>query len=189
MVIRARGVTGTEGQLKQVHIHRILMVDLEDYDLHDFPEKVYEKKAEMSMEDKQFMRIMSTSATIKDGQYQLKLPLQKGWHLYAKQSWASRTALDLKGKTPKDASFHQEYRDFLEDVIHKGHAEMVSPDQLIQEAEIQKQAEALIRVRIKGKHWQKADGEQRRDEKRTRELVEKTIKRMNRDDRRNKQNS
>lgn len=143
MVIRARGVTGTEGQLKQVHIHRILMVDLDDYDLHDFPEKVYEKKAEMSMEDKQFMRIMSTSATIKDGQYQLKLPLQKGWHLYAKQSWASRTALDLKGKTPKDASFHQEYRDFLEDVIHKGHAEMVSPDQLIQEAEIQKQAEAL----------------------------------------------
>jgi hypothetical protein len=34
---------------------------------HDFPEKVYEENVEMSIEDKQFMHIMSTSATMKDG--------------------------------------------------------------------------------------------------------------------------
>lgn len=45
---------------------------------HDFPEKVYEEKAEMSMGDKRFMHIMSASAKMKDGHYHLKLPFKKG---------------------------------------------------------------------------------------------------------------
>lgn len=72
----------TEGQLCQVHSHRISVVDLDDLVKqnfnHDFPEKVYEEKAEMSMEDKRFMHIMSASAKMKDGHYHLKLPFKKG---------------------------------------------------------------------------------------------------------------
>ena len=70
-----------EGQLRQVHSNRIAVVNLDDLVRqnfnHDFPEKVYEEKAEMSIQDKQFMHIMSASAIMKDGHYQLKLPFKK----------------------------------------------------------------------------------------------------------------
>ena len=73
--------SGTEGQLRQVHSNRIAVVNLDDLVRqnfnHDLPEKVYEEKAEMSIEDKQFMHIMSTSAKMIDGHYQLKLPFKK----------------------------------------------------------------------------------------------------------------
>ena len=68
-------------QLRQVHSNRIAVVNLDDLVRqnfnHDFPEKVYEEKAEMSIQDKQFMHIMSASAIMKDGHYQLKLPFKK----------------------------------------------------------------------------------------------------------------
>ncbi len=71
----------TEGQLKQDHGHWISAVNLDDLVKqnfnHDFPEKVYEEKAEMSIEDKRFMHIMSTPAELKDRHYPLKRPFKR----------------------------------------------------------------------------------------------------------------
>lgn len=42
----------------------------------DFSENRYNEKSEMSVEDKQFMEIASSSVSLKDGHYHLSLPFQ-----------------------------------------------------------------------------------------------------------------
>lgn len=43
----------------------------------DFAEQHHDEKQEMLVEDKQFLKIASTSATLKDGHYHLKLPFAR----------------------------------------------------------------------------------------------------------------
>ncbi|KAJ8397040.1 hypothetical protein AAFF_G00010940 [Aldrovandia affinis] len=43
----------------------------------DFAEQHYSQKSKLSMEDQQFLEIVSTSATLTDGHYHLKLPFCK----------------------------------------------------------------------------------------------------------------
>ncbi|KAK0140849.1 hypothetical protein N1851_022153 [Merluccius polli] len=132
--LRGRSVS----QLRQVHSNRIAVVNLDDLVRqnfnHDFPEKVYEEKAEMSIEDKRFMHIMSTSGKKIDGHYQLKLPFKKDdLSMPNNRAVVEQRALGLKRKLRKNTSVHQEYHDFLADVIKKGHAEIVPQNQLMQE--------------------------------------------------------
>lgn len=63
-----------------VQVNRIAIANLEELLIQqynqDFAEQHYEKKG-MSMEDEQFMSIVSKSAVLKDGLYYLKLPFRE----------------------------------------------------------------------------------------------------------------
>ena len=97
----------------------------------DFTEHSYEKK-EMSAEDKQFMKIVSDSATLKDEHYYLKLPFRNvDVVLPNNRQIAEQRAHHLLKKFKRNESFHQEYSAFLNDVIEKGYAEPVPKEALM----------------------------------------------------------
>ena len=85
----------------------------------------------MSVEDKQFLKIMSDSAQIKDGHYQLELPFkQKNIMMPNNRKLAEQRAESLKSKFKRNKVFHDEYKTFLEAVIAKGHAQLLPQEQL-----------------------------------------------------------
>ena len=97
----------------------------------DFTEHDYEKK-EMSAEDKQFMKIISDSARLKDEHYYLKLPFQNlDVVLPNNRQIAEQRVHQLLKKFKRNENFHQEYTAFLNDVIDKGYAEPVPKDALM----------------------------------------------------------
>ena len=128
-----------QGQ-KHVHSHRTSVEKLSELLIqqynHDFPEKGFEEKKQMSVEDCRYMHIMDSSAKIVNGHYQLPLPFKKddptmpnNRHL-AEQ--LSRT-LSLRRKFQRNIGFHLEYTAFMDAVLSSGHAELVPQEQLIQE--------------------------------------------------------
>ncbi|KAK7926338.1 hypothetical protein WMY93_008648 [Mugilogobius chulae] len=93
---------------------------------HDFPEKEYEERPQMSVEDTKFMNMMSQEATLKDNHYYLPLPLRSkdivmpnNYHL------AEQRAQYLAKKFKHNNSFAEEYKSFMEDIIAKDYAEKV----------------------------------------------------------------
>ena len=120
-----------------VSVNRISVVDLHDLLITqyntDFVEKSYEDKKEMSIEDKQFLKIVEDSATMVDGHYSFKLPFRShDVSLPNNRQVAEQRLLSLKRKFLKNASFHEEYTRFLGDVIEQGYAEAVPQGQLKQ---------------------------------------------------------
>lgn len=114
-----------------VHVERLL----ERQYAHDFPEKDYEEKAEMSADDQQFMQIASSSVTLKDGHYYLPLPLRdRNISMPNNYQMVEQRMLPLKRKFQKDPVYATEYRDFLTDIIRKGYAEKVPPEDLTPES-------------------------------------------------------
>lgn len=97
----------------------------------DFAERHYEEKSEVSMEDKQFLNIVSTSATLEDGHYHLKLPFRKeNVSMPNNRQVAEQRAAHLLKKFRRNDTFFEEYKRFMNDVITKGYAEMVPNEQL-----------------------------------------------------------
>ena len=118
-----------------VTTNRISVTDLSEMLMQqynfDFPERKFDERKEMSVEDKRFMKTMSDSATKKDGHYQLALPFkEKELKMPNNRNMAEQRATSLKRKCCRNTAFHEEYRTFLEDVIRKGHAELVPQEEL-----------------------------------------------------------
>ena len=106
----------TKSHKQPTHIfsNRISIINLNDLMIqqfnYDFPEKGYEEKAEMSIEDKRFMQIMSNSTTMKDGHYQIDLPFkQNDIAMPNNRHLAEQRVMSLKRKFKKDPEFHKEY--------------------------------------------------------------------------------
>lgn len=98
---------------------------------HDFNEKASEDKEEMSQEDVKFMEIMKSSVKLQEGHYSLKLPFKKEKvSLPNNQCVAKQRIAGLKGRFERNAKFHQEYTNFLNDVIREGYAERVPEHQV-----------------------------------------------------------
>ncbi len=97
---------------------------------HDFPEKEYKGKSELSQEDKRFMSLME-NAQIKDGHYQLPLPF-KNFNVEMPDNYqlALQRMSCLLRRFERDPMFKDEYVSFLENVIAKGHAEIVPQEEL-----------------------------------------------------------
>ena len=114
-----------------MHIERLL----ERQYAHDLPEKDYEEKMEMSVDDRQFMQIASSSVVLTDGHYYLPLPLcDRNISMPNNYQMAEQQTLHLKRKFQKDQVYANEYRDFMSDIIRKGYAENVPPEDLKPEA-------------------------------------------------------
>jgi hypothetical protein len=117
-----------------VLVNRIDISSLEDiltqqYN-QDFAEQHYEKQ-EMSVEDKQFMNIVSDSAVLEDGHYYLKLPFREpGVNMPNNRHSALQRAQQLLKRFNKDQTFFEEYKDFMQDVLIKGYAEVIPQDEL-----------------------------------------------------------
>lgn len=85
----------------------------------------------MSQEDQQFMNYIRNSAYHTDGHYFIGLPKKKATVIMPNnQSVATQRALTLKRKFKRNPVFHQEYVDFMRDVIKKDYAVRVPENQL-----------------------------------------------------------
>ncbi|KAJ8349548.1 hypothetical protein SKAU_G00246780 [Synaphobranchus kaupii] len=125
---------------EQSHVftNRIQVVNLNDLIVqqinHDFPGNLYEEKIEVSQEDKRLIKIMESSAELKDGHYQLPLPfMEDDLKIPNNRHLAEQRISSLK-KFHRNESFLEEYKTFIEGIISSGHAELVPQEQLKMEA-------------------------------------------------------
>lgn len=87
-------------------------------------------RKEMSRDDVKFMEIVKDSIRLEDGHYSLKLPFKIEASLPNNRCVAKQCILGMKRKFEKNEKFHQEYTNFLNDVISKGYAECVPEHQV-----------------------------------------------------------
>ncbi len=100
---------------------------------HDFNEKAAEKK-EMSREDHEFMEKVSKSTELQDRHYKLNLPFRmENPMLPNNLCVAKHRLIGLKRKFERNNVFHQEYKDFMDEVMKQGYAEKVPLHQLKQD--------------------------------------------------------
>ncbi|KAL3999159.1 4-aminobutyrate aminotransferase / (S)-3-amino-2-methylpropionate transaminase [Sarotherodon galilaeus] len=97
----------------------------------DFVENQCNERTEMSVEDKQFMNIMSESAVLKDGHYYLKLPFRKTEvRMPNNKQVAQQRAQYLLKRFQKDQLFFEEYKEFMHNASMEGHSEIIPQEQL-----------------------------------------------------------
>lgn len=98
---------------------------------HDFPERKYDEKKEMSAEDHKFMQSAKSSVMLKNGHYYMSLPLRdRDMMMPNNRDFAKQQALNLIRKFKSDPTYALEYRNFMTDVIQKTYVEMVPQDRL-----------------------------------------------------------
>lgn len=97
---------------------------------HEFNDKASEEK-ELSREDHRFLEIAEQSAMLQEGRYSLKLPFKKKDLLLPNNFTIARQRMQgLKRKFLNNSDLHQEYTEYMNKIISKGHAEQVTPQQL-----------------------------------------------------------
>lgn len=93
----------------------------------EFSDILASEKLEMSEDDKKALDVMQRSAVLKNGHYEIELPL-KGSKVILQDNISQvkhRLAL-LEKRLRKDRMLHEKYVAFMEDCINKGYAEKVS---------------------------------------------------------------
>lgn len=116
-------------------VNRISVVNLDELWQQqfkiDFPECCHDERPGLSREDQRFMELVSQSAKLVDGHYQVALPLRKSKvNMPNNRKVAEQHALNLQRRFKKDSSFWQQYTDFMNDIISKGYAEQVPTEEL-----------------------------------------------------------
>ncbi|XP_052407932.1 uncharacterized protein LOC127953079 [Carassius gibelio] len=99
--------------------------------IYDFNEQASAEQEEMSREEKKFVKIMESSAQLQNGHYTFQMPFKgKDVSMPNNLGVAMQRVRGLKRRLQKDAGFHEEYNNFLADVISNGYAEEVPKHQL-----------------------------------------------------------
>lgn len=120
--------TANTGECYAVTVNRISVEKLEkllvqQYN-HDFNEVVDDK--EMSMEDRRFLKIAEQSIRLQNGHYSLNLPFRVDCPVMPNNYQVAEQRLaSLRKKFKRNEQFRCEYTEFMDDVINKGHAEVV----------------------------------------------------------------
>lgn len=97
----------------------------------DFVEHHCNERAEMSVEDKPFMDIMSKSAVLKDGHYHLEFPFRNcNVKMPNNKQVAQQRAQYLLKRFQRDQSFFNEYREFMDSVGAEGHSEIIPQEDI-----------------------------------------------------------
>ena len=117
----------------QIMTNRISVARLEDLPIQkhnqNFPELTY--RTENSFEDKKFLEIMKESICKRDGHYEIRLPFRReDVCMPNNRQMAEQRAQSLKRRFERDESFKNDTVCFMNDVLQKGHAEMVPEEQL-----------------------------------------------------------
>lgn len=118
-----------------VVVNRISALNMEEMLMqqynHDFNERSSEEKAEMSVEDKRFIKIAKQSIKLKNGHYTLDLPFRKDDTVLPNNYQVAEQRLQsLKRKFKRNEKFKTDYTEFLTEVINKGYAEVVPQQEL-----------------------------------------------------------
>ncbi|XP_072014570.1 uncharacterized protein [Amphiura filiformis] len=111
-------------------VHRITVEDLHNelVDLynHDFNERTIEDRPQKSVEDKRFMDMVEKSIQLKDGHYQIKLPLSNQEIKFPNNKPMAESRIShLKRKFQRQPQFREEYNKAMSDTLQKGYAEEV----------------------------------------------------------------
>ena len=81
----------------------------------------------ISQEDLQFLDIMESGITTEDGHIKMPLPFRSGPPCLPNNLKTAQVRLShLKKRLQKDATYHQQYTTFMQDVIAKGEVEVVT---------------------------------------------------------------
>lgn len=123
----------SQATVNRISVENVEQLLLQQYN-QDFPERLCDDKVEMSQEDQQFMSHMKDSTYHANGHYIIGLPKKKAVvTMPNNHSVAVQRALALKRKFKRNAVFHQEYCDFMKDMIKRGYAVKVPQNQLSRE--------------------------------------------------------
>ncbi len=118
----------------KVTVNRISMVNLEDMwqqqFKNDFPECSQDEQTAYSKEDQKFMKMVTNSAILVDGHYEIGLPLREKDHMPDNRKIVEQRALHLKKRLQKDSAFLADYKTFMQDMVSKGYAEQVPAEEL-----------------------------------------------------------
>nr|XP_021329205.1 uncharacterized protein LOC110439111 [Danio rerio] len=125
----------SENEPSHFSVNRISLMDIEKLLVQqyntDFPERKYDDKEEMSVEDKQFLRSVEKTAIFENGHYSIGLPLRnKNLQMPNNRCVAEQRLTCLLRKLKKNAEFFNDYTSFMETIINKGYAVQVPTDQL-----------------------------------------------------------
>ena len=78
---------------------------------------------EISNEDKRFLKILDAQTMKVGNHYQTPLPLKNSYvKLPNNRKVAERRLLYLKKRLMKDERFHQQYTEFMKEILEKGYA-------------------------------------------------------------------
>ena len=88
-------------------------------------------KTQPSQEDKRVIQKWNESICLKDGHYQLDIPFRETTpKLPNNQKMAERRLQSLGRRLTKDPVLHQKYKEGIQELIDKGYAEKVPPDEV-----------------------------------------------------------
>ena len=123
-----------QGTEKAVMANRISLVKLEELlqqqMKYDFPERQQEERLEMSQEDLAFLKKVSKSVTLHEGHYVIGLPLRDDEVKFPNnRCLAEQRAIGLRRKLSKNIKFHEEYKLFMADILRKGFAVPITPEE------------------------------------------------------------
>ena len=97
----------------------------------DFPERTCQEQAELSFEDKKFLKIADESATKKGGHYEMRLPFRnENLVMPNNKPVAELRAATLQRKLKRNDDFRTDYTTFMDAMLDNGYAEKVPDDQL-----------------------------------------------------------
>lgn len=133
--LRKMDFTGNTGN-PVVTVNRISIIKVEDLLQQqikmDFPEHQHKERSEMSIGDHRFLESVSKTVKLVVGHYSIGLPLKdEGLEFPNNRCVAEQRALNLKRKFLRNSKFYQEYKDFMVDILNKGFAIKMTPEQKI----------------------------------------------------------
>ena len=113
-----------ETEIKDIGIeqmlHKIYSADFIDQS----SSALQESDCEMLVEDRRFMEIMNRECA-REGKHKLPLPLKdQDQDFPINRKMAELRLHNLKKRFKHDKKFHEVYRNFMQDMINKGHAEV-----------------------------------------------------------------
>jgi hypothetical protein len=92
----------------------------------DFSENLSMEKKEHSQQDKLFLEKISSSTEMKNGHYQISLPLKHpSTKLPDNKGQALRRLKGIRMKMLRDVKYHEDYKKFVAVLLEKGYAEKV----------------------------------------------------------------
>ncbi|XP_039509456.1 uncharacterized protein LOC120464180 [Pimephales promelas] len=133
--IKKESNTSQRSKLPHHSVNRLSVVEIEQLLIQqyntDYPERQYEEKEVMSLEDKQFMQVVQEKTKFEDGHYCVKLPLKnEAVKMPNNRNVAELRAANLKRKLQKNSSLLEDYSSFMESIIEKGYAVKIPTEQL-----------------------------------------------------------
>ena len=103
---------------------------IEDFYNRDFTDPTVDSKTEMSQDERRFMQIAEQTVELRNGHYQISLPFKdRQTPVPSNKAQAWQRAIWLKKRLERDPKLYQDYKAFMEDILSKGYARKVSPDQ------------------------------------------------------------